>query len=595
MALHAQKIFAYDDAEELVFDENTVEISDGAARLKGQEGDNSYIQDFSDDEGFDYNEDIVEFVGGVLRQKDQIPSGVFVAKYASNINATWVRGAASPTGTGNAGAAVAGGKLALTGGGDKHVTYDASAMSSNKGSIRFNWTANYNGSPIDQQSMFKFQDSGGNSVFQVLHLTNGNLFFLASDKDGNNILSNTITTFPAVLGEEHELEIQWDSDLQKVYVYGDGYKFWETDFVAEMDPWDTLQIGGSDGQTEQTFDNLVVYTDTQHSPETENDNYTPNTPLPDSIYGSTVVELPAMVHEGPGTFLAPLDFVCEDANSPGYTIEIGDSGDQLFWDGDEWAVSNGSQSSPKATISANIETLPISGATTVKLYVFFSAVNVQQSTDAASLEILESIGYSTLPQKLRHNDRVLAGKLTSFLQSVVLTENSEIRYTLEIEGQEKWHNGSSWVNSNGSFAKTNTRQEIEDAILSALEGLGGGEAYVKPIVYLKTSAIDETPEILSNTINYDELATGPRGFFDSILDFIDVDFLTDEEFESIEVEEPDYDLDTYLALKTVLLDRESVSDSIDRLTHFFLAKGVDISDPNAAKPAQSNIFIGTRL
>lgn len=85
-----------------------------------------------------------------------------------------------------------------------------------------------------------------------------------------------------------------------------------------------------------------------------------------------------------------------------------------------------------------------------------------------------------------------------------------------------------------------------------------------------------------------------RDFLDEILSFIESESLTDEEFESLEITAEEYTKETYLALKTVLENREGVSGQAKRLKLYFIAKGVDLSD-SPAKTPKSNIFIGSKL
>jgi hypothetical protein len=86
-----------------------------------------------------------------------------------------------------------------------------------------------------------------------------------------------------------------------------------------------------------------------------------------------------------------------------------------------------------------------------------------------------------------------------------------------------------------------------------------------------------------------------RDFLDMILDFIDSESLTDEEFEALpEGLTAQYTEDVYLALKEILTERESVSDQLTRLKLFFMSKGIALVD-TAAVDANSNIFIGSKL
>jgi hypothetical protein len=68
--------------------------------------------------------------------------------------------------------------------------------------------------------------------------------------------------------------------------------------------------------------------------------------------------------------------------------------------------------------------------------------------------------------------------------------------------------------------------------------------------------------------------------------------LTDDEFDGLEIEAYGYDQETYDALAAVLIARESVSTTLDRLEYYFLARGVELT---AADSAQSNIYLGSAL
>ena len=87
-----------------------------------------------------------------------------------------------------------------------------------------------------------------------------------------------------------------------------------------------------------------------------------------------------------------------------------------------------------------------------------------------------------------------------------------------------------------------------------------------------------------------------RDFLNGILNFIGSESLTDDEFATVETEIPNYSKVTYLALKSIVDSRESVSGQGKRLKLYFIARGVDVSDANnPVPPAKSNILIGVAL
>jgi hypothetical protein len=84
-----------------------------------------------------------------------------------------------------------------------------------------------------------------------------------------------------------------------------------------------------------------------------------------------------------------------------------------------------------------------------------------------------------------------------------------------------------------------------------------------------------------------------RSFLDAILAFIETATLTDEEFESLEVEEQVYTQEVYEALLAVLDERETVSTTRDRLEYYFLARGVEVEASSVE--AKSNVYLGSSL
>lgn len=85
-----------------------------------------------------------------------------------------------------------------------------------------------------------------------------------------------------------------------------------------------------------------------------------------------------------------------------------------------------------------------------------------------------------------------------------------------------------------------------------------------------------------------------RQFLDAILQAINSESLTDEEFESIDLPASplEYNKATYEALKTVLETREEVSGQRKRLKLYFLSRGADLDGASATYIPKSNILYG---
>lgn len=588
-----QKAYIFNDPSKYEFDEDAVEIADGVARLKLIEDENEYSQDFASDTDFDYDPDLVEFVGSVLRQRGQLPVGALMGiTYNSDLDINWDFPGGDMTGTPVNGAVVSGGKLDCAGGGNRSVKYDlTSRIGVQSGCIRLRWTPDYNGTPTDSQTFFKIAESegSGNSVIQLLHHSNGSLFFLVNDKDGANIYANSLLSFSATQGQEAVIEVSWDlSGGGKMYVFGNGFLLAELDGTFLRSACAFLEIGGSDAVSKSFFDDVITFGTNQHTA-----NHDPSYTVPDAAYLESGVELPEFEHVGSGEFLQAMDFDTDETNAPRYSFQIGQSGIYLYWNESAWATSNGSfaQANTLATALANIQSLPIEGEKFLRVKVHFQTSNTLQEIDSLSISMRESTVYPTTLQQITPNERFQAGRLTSFAEDAEIPDDTVLRYILEIDSLKKYWNGVLWANSNGSLEKSNTRQEIEDNILQAIEA----EAYVKVLILLKTDDNQVTPELTSATFNYDPDAGGDRGFCDSIFAFIGAESLTDEEFETIDVEEIGYNTETYLALKSILEGRENISDQVKRLNYFFLAKGVTLTTSSAVPLPQSQIFIGGGL
>lgn len=86
-----------------------------------------------------------------------------------------------------------------------------------------------------------------------------------------------------------------------------------------------------------------------------------------------------------------------------------------------------------------------------------------------------------------------------------------------------------------------------------------------------------------------------REFLNAILAFIGSESLTNDEFASLPSGlEQSYNLAVYEALRSLLTDRESISEQLSRLKAYFVARGLDLADTPARVPV-SEIFIGAAL
>lgn len=87
-----------------------------------------------------------------------------------------------------------------------------------------------------------------------------------------------------------------------------------------------------------------------------------------------------------------------------------------------------------------------------------------------------------------------------------------------------------------------------------------------------------------------------RDFLDNIFELIEAESLTDEEFGTIELDEPPaYSKAMYEQLRAILEARENLSNQVKRLKLFFISAGVDLSSTSSVPTPHSNIYLGEPL
>lgn len=598
MSSEKTKSFLFSSPDDYEFDSDAVEISDLTLALKMQEATNFYSQDYSDPDNFDFEADKVEFSEGKVLQKDQRPPGATMgAKFSDSINANW--GGGSLTATPFNGAGISGGKLDCTAG--KYITLSAvsNADFAKIGCLRFKMTPNYTGAPASSTILFALTDAPGSvkNLIQIIHNAgNGTIILTVYDNASQLIFNSYLGAWLPTSGVGYELELNLDLEAGATRLFINGAQLGATETgTGNRAGANVLFLGANYGGSNNAnayFQDFLAFPAVQHAA-----NYTPGYEVSETIYLTSNVTLPEMEHIGAGTLLLAASFETDDFGGPRYTLQIDRSGDFLYWDGSEWSVSDGSfeQATDEATFNEHVELLPVDGAMFGQFKIHFSAGAVAQWVDLTRVELLETTGFLTSFQKIKPKARFEAGRLISFLEDAEKPENTSVRYTIEVDGREKYWDGEKIAESNGTIWEANTIVELNAGAPEFISS----RAFVRPVFYLRTTDNAETPELTSFDAVFVEDPQEMRGFLDSILGFIESESLTDVEYASEAVaalvSPPDYTREMYLALRGVLEARDNISDAVSRLTKFFEAKGVDVSEAPATPTALSNIFIGGSL
>jgi len=391
----------YTNPAEYTFNSDKIEVSGGIAKLKLQNSLQSFVEDFADDTDFTYDSDKAEFVGGKVQQKNQRPTdATFYASYNSDINGDWGNGAL--TGVDSGGASVSNGKLDLAHNDNRYVDYDAVGNADNiqTGCIRFKYIPNYNGYPSSNQFLFSLTKSEietSNAI--VLHHSIGGNFHLRMDKkDGYSIIDINFPTKSLTSGQEYELEINFDLISQELRFFIDGVQQSTVKTISgERDSnIGLLRIGNNynDSYTSNfKINDFIIFSTVQHT-----SNYTPDwSNIEEYDYLASTVTLPEIEHTLPGDLTTFDSFVTVESGNPRYTIQIGRSGNYLYWNGSAWVTSDGSyaQANDEATFNANVGSLDVEDETYGQFKINFDNSNTQSYVDTLTANLYMDTGYPT--------------------------------------------------------------------------------------------------------------------------------------------------------------------------------------------------------
>lgn len=475
------------------YDSAKIDFTGVLAKLKTASAASTFTQAFTSDSGFTYDSTKAEFTGGLVRQKlFQDTNSSFFANYASSINATYSTG--SGTGTAFNGAAVSGGKLVLD---DlsKYVTYVAAGNADvlvQTGCVRLRYTPNFSGAPGTLRVLFTATGTSGNTVnyCAIYHQTDNTLRAQIYNSAGTT-LADFSGAYTAVSGTEVEIELDFDvtAGANRLFLNGTQIGSTNTSTGSRTSAIGYLALGndGLGTRMSGSLDNVQIFSTVQHT-----SNYTVSTPY---IYRESAVTLPTFTHVGTA-ISAFTSFTAVDSNTPHYVIG------GKYYNGSAWVVSDSSfaQSNTAATVNTNIATLTPSGLTLVVKTVFENSESVQMSTDNVIVGYT-GVGYATDNPSITANSTFSANDIVSASSTFNATGSDLVKFQMIVNNQAKYYT-SSWVNSDGTYAQSNTYSEITTNIGTLLTGSGAG-VNVRFRVFLHSADGSTTPDITEVEVEYD--------------------------------------------------------------------------------------------
>lgn len=496
------KTFDFNDEDD--YDSQNIFFTMGVAKLllidnPGQ----IFSQNFSSDSGFTYDNTKAEFVGGVVRQKDQRPANALLAaNYGSGVNANWATG--STTGTLGGGATVSGGKLVCTGG-VRYADYSGVSNQTNQiGAIKFKVTPNYSGTPGAIMYYFAQAPAAGtrNASLQLFHSSaDGNLAVFLRDDDDNLVAGFSFALFNPTAGTEYEIELNYNftAGATRLFVNGVQQGSVLTATVTRNLSLGLIRLGAqhdASNGSNSSFDDLMMFSAVQHTA-----NYTPGYSISPFVYLASEVALPAFTYTGVGTIQDVEDSDIVEAGAPRYTIA------DHYWNGSAWVPSNNTyaQANDSATILANLTELEVTGITEVIVRVYFDDSNSTQSS-VNNLEVTLT-GQKYAPEGwVQTLDPAHAEALINLSQDTIVPGSTAIKVIVVRGDDLLWFNGSTWATSDGTSAQANTLAVL-NANLGSLTFSSNKLAGFRWV--LTTPSNTTTPEIDEAVLEYNFGAVQP--------------------------------------------------------------------------------------
>jgi len=496
-----QTTFPFENSSNYIFESDKIEVINGKAKLKVNHLNLQFRNDCDSDTGFIYNPDKIKFEDEKIKQKYLRPNNCLCgATFTNSKNLSFGNGNLNFIASNNA--TIFNGKLDLTGYSDKYIDYSAvdNANMVQKGCIRFKLTPNYNGYPSKFQAFILITNANGNSnnMISIYHSTNGALYLLFRDQNGNVITQPNLGNWNPTAGIEYEFELDFDLDAGHIYLFIDGIL--QNGVVSATGVRNSnihlLRIGkalhNDDTSWSANFyiDDLIIFSEVQHT-----SNYQKGYTVPEADYQESIVEFPDFVHDGyPGNIVSLTNFYAADFDEVHYVIN------DKYWNGNQWVQSDLSynQSNSFNVISQHIDELDVSGLTTIKLKAIFPNSNDQNMINYVTIDYIGE-GYITDGAFIMTSSPIRTDDILLLAEVSAKPVDTEIKYIINVNGIDYYYDGNNWVQSDGSYNQSNFLVDLNEHISKLLTN--PSDIRIKAILYSATGK--NTPELDSITMDYD--------------------------------------------------------------------------------------------
>lgn len=509
------KLFNFTDPTLYTFDSNLIDFTvSQKPRLKLQDNPGQdFVQDFSSDVGFVYDSNKAEFVGGKLQQVDKAPAGsVCWATYTTDKDLNVSINGGSLTGTLINGATVSGGYLNLLGGVSSYADYAGLNNVDTliqEGTIKFILKPNYSGTPAGIRNFIVIAEASGDSsnLVNIYHKSSdGNIKVVIKNQTTGTIMTDDLGVWNPTAGTDYEFELNFIIDTAVgantfIRLFIDGVQFGATKTGVtgtRNSNIGLIRVGSNVGTGDfanHSVKDLIFYDTVQHTA-----NYIPGYTLDETRYLASNVIVPEMEYTGAGTLVTFDSFYTTESGSPRYTLQIGQSGDYLYWDGSAWSVSDGTyaQANDETTFNTNVGDLNVEGEIYGQFKMHFTDSNTQSWIDELTASLTAQIYPLTNPS-IVFTENLGLEAISAFSETSTKTGSDEIKYILSKDSVQYYWDGAAWSISDGTYAQSNTAAEIETnkAVFTS------AGVYFEIEMFLHSDTGVTTPEVTLVSVSYD--------------------------------------------------------------------------------------------
>jgi hypothetical protein len=436
----------FNNADEHNFDTDKIQVSGGNTQCKLDQVNAPFTEDFADDTDHTYNSDELEFAAGAAAQKDQRPTGYNIFDdYSDATDANWGVGTLTRV---LAGATISNGELDCSGGTKKKCTINADNFAlGDEIKIDFKFKPDFNGTP-GENTWFFHQAS---TAYIQIYMSSTGQVICRIHNGTSYVVNRSFIKNDWVQNQQYRMVLFVKSGDSRLYL--DGISQW-TDTGTWTKPVNStaVYIGSNSADTYNghfKFDDLFIGTGV---------DYVIDSTYPSTINIETSDVLPEMEHTGDGTIKSFVSLSVTYTGSPRILLEVGRSGDKLYWNGSAWAVSDETyaQATDPTTFNTNCTSLAVDGENYGQFTIVFPDSNTQSSVSELTATMNVDV-YPTTNPTIEPDASFRTDEIESLVVTYVATGSDAVNCVMKKGDTWYYWTGSAWASTAGNlYAESST-------------------------------------------------------------------------------------------------------------------------------------------